>query len=226
MLVEKRVAGIIRWLERLKKSYSSGALESALMDAECARADLENLRLAVWEKVKPEKTSRPKITCKVTSILKPVVLAAVIILAAVAPISKDVNNLAGSAWVVKDFNETNVEAVSMTEKSAGQITLEGHNVQDSKKQKTSAPTQQVVIKQENQASSKTQQISTVHEVQASQRKSAVKKSQVQPKKTVSKPTKETVSSAPEKTVAYDKVFSLIQTGQRALKNNNSVVKFK
>ena len=47
MLVEKRVAGIIRWLERLKKSYSSGALESALMDAECARADLENLRLAV-----------------------------------------------------------------------------------------------------------------------------------------------------------------------------------
>ncbi|MBQ7592998.1 MAG: hypothetical protein IJU48_01440 [Synergistaceae bacterium] len=229
MLVEKRVAGIIRWLERLKKSYSSGALESALMDAECARADLENLRLAVWEKVKPVKKSRPKFTWKIASILKPVILAAVIILAAVAPISRDVNNLAEPVLTVKDFinveakrdyetekDERIAEAVSMTGKPEGQIRA-------ASKQKTSAKTQQAAMKQEIQASHKTQEVS---EAQASQRKSAVKKSQAQPKKTVAKQTKETVSSASEKTVAYDKVFSLMQTGQKALKNNNSVVKVK
>ena len=48
MLADKRIDGIIRWLERLKKSYKSGAMESALMDAECARADLEMLRQEVW----------------------------------------------------------------------------------------------------------------------------------------------------------------------------------
>ena len=52
-LLDKRVAGIIRWLERLKKSYSAGSMENALMDAECARADLENLRLDVWANLDP-----------------------------------------------------------------------------------------------------------------------------------------------------------------------------
>ena len=42
--MEKRVAGIVRWLERFQRSYKSGSMESALMDAECARADLETLR--------------------------------------------------------------------------------------------------------------------------------------------------------------------------------------
>lgn len=54
MIVEKRIAGIIRWLERFKQSYSSGAIENALMDAECAKADLEDLRLAVWSKARPK----------------------------------------------------------------------------------------------------------------------------------------------------------------------------
>ena len=42
--MDRRIAGIIRWLERFQSSYRSGAIESALMDAECARADLEDLR--------------------------------------------------------------------------------------------------------------------------------------------------------------------------------------
>ena len=49
--MEKRVAGIIRWLERCVKAYKNGAVESALMDAECARADIETLRDELWKKV-------------------------------------------------------------------------------------------------------------------------------------------------------------------------------
>ena len=49
--MEKRVAGIIRWLERCIKAYKAGAVESALMDAECAKADMEALRSELWKKV-------------------------------------------------------------------------------------------------------------------------------------------------------------------------------
>ena len=49
--MEKRVAGIIRWLERCVKAYKDGAVESALMDAECARADIEALRGDLWRKL-------------------------------------------------------------------------------------------------------------------------------------------------------------------------------
>ncbi|MBQ9903707.1 MAG: hypothetical protein IJM47_02855 [Synergistaceae bacterium] len=52
----KRADAVIRWLERMKKSYRSGRLEAALMDAECARADLEELRNGVFADIaKPER---------------------------------------------------------------------------------------------------------------------------------------------------------------------------
>jgi len=49
--MEKRVAGIIKWLERCVKAYKDGAVDSALMDAECARADVETLRNDLWKKL-------------------------------------------------------------------------------------------------------------------------------------------------------------------------------
>lgn len=53
----KRADAVIRWLERMKKSYTSGKIEAALMDAECARADLEVLRSRVFADIKkPERT--------------------------------------------------------------------------------------------------------------------------------------------------------------------------
>ena len=56
--MEKRVAGIVRWLERFQRAYRSGAIESALMDAECARADLETLRRDVWSALDPSCSPR------------------------------------------------------------------------------------------------------------------------------------------------------------------------
>ena len=90
VLIDKRVAGIIRWLERLKQSYSSGALESALMDAECARADLENLRQDVWAKVNPEEIQETKIFSRLIHASKIAFLAMLVVLSAVFPIAKDV----------------------------------------------------------------------------------------------------------------------------------------
>ena len=87
MIVEKRIAGIIRWLERLKQSYSSGAIENALMDAECARADLEDLRLAVWSKVRPKSRNA---SGGLISALYALPLSVIIVMLMVMPLSREV----------------------------------------------------------------------------------------------------------------------------------------
>jgi len=56
--MEKRVAGIIQWLERCIKAYKNGAVENALMDAECARADIEVLRGELWKKAGSRRRTR------------------------------------------------------------------------------------------------------------------------------------------------------------------------
>ena len=224
MLVEKRVAGIIRWLERLKKSYSSGALESALMDAECARADLENLRLAVWEKVKPENSSRPKIAARISArimnVAKYFVLAGIIVMVYVFPISKEVKAPELVFW---DKPENMMELdLTLAEARDDTLTLKEEAA--------------VLATKDTQADMITMQKTKVaslpkSEVQAAAKKMFTKKAPapVSTKRSVaSKPSvrEENSRVRADKSVAYDKVFSLVQTGQRALKNNNSVVKVK
>lgn len=93
LVIDRQIAGIIKWLERLKGSYSSGAMEKALMEAECARADLEYLRQDVWDKVKPGSLSlfrRHKFLSALIAFSRPAFLALLIILLAVVPISREI----------------------------------------------------------------------------------------------------------------------------------------
>lgn len=83
--MDRRIAGIIRWLERFQSSYRSGAIESALMDAECARADLEDLRSDVWRSVGAVRPSR--VRRAVVGWLSSLVLLAV--LAVPSPLSRE-----------------------------------------------------------------------------------------------------------------------------------------
>lgn len=186
-LVDKRVAGIIRWLERLKKSYSSGAMENALMDAECARADLENLRLDVWATLDPQAKPDNKFFSRILDFARVSSLAILIVLLTVFPISKEIQAPA-------------------VEHSKEKITL----------------AQPIIIVREekiekNQA--KSDNNIAVVKTKKPTRTANVKKPQPVVQEKI------TAKNEPEqKTVAYDKVFSLIQTGERALKNNRSVIK--
>ena len=171
--LEKRADGVIRWLERMKSAYSSGAVESAYMDAECARADLEDLR---------SEFLRPKGSNNGAGFLltfsRAVFLAFMIVMVMVMPLSPD------------NMMMTEPEPVIKT-----------------------AP--EAVILPQPQAKSEPQP-------KKSRAKTAALKRIVQPVKSASKPK----VSAPTKTVAYDKVYSLVQTGQRALKNDKSIIKVK
>lgn len=48
--MEKKIARITRWLERCAKACSACSWQSALIDMECAKAELENVRGELWEK--------------------------------------------------------------------------------------------------------------------------------------------------------------------------------
>ena len=197
VLVDKKVAGIIRWLERLKKSYSSGAMESALMDAECARADLENLRLDVWATIDPNAKKDNKIFSHIVNFSRITSLALIIVLMAVFPISKEIQ---APALEYQKNEVTLAEPIVIVREE--KINLSDNN-----------NVNEVRITNNNNIKSK-KPVKTAN----------IKKSlPVVPEKN-EKHEKKPVNQ--QKAVAYDKVFSLMQTGQRALKNNSSVIKIK
>ena len=52
--IVSRADAVIRWIERMKSAYSSGRVESAYLDAQCASADLEYLRSNIFADIKPK----------------------------------------------------------------------------------------------------------------------------------------------------------------------------
>ncbi len=200
--VEKKVAGIIKWLERLKKSYSSGAMESALMDAECARADLEDLRLDVWAKAfKPHSAHRNSavLSC-VLNCARTVSLAVIIVMMWVIPLSRDVKAPA-------------IEPLKNARAYSGPIVVF---------REYEAPVTEQTQKPEPKIADSSLSAPSSARKQPAQKRTAQKRTQTQTRIDTNTTTKPKTSG----TVPYDKVYSLIQTGQRALKNNSSVIKIQ
>ena len=108
--LDKRAAGVIKWLERFQHEYKSGAIESALMDAECARADLEALRQDVWSSVDVN-NKKFKFNFKFAFGIALAALSMVLMTA--LPIAKDLNNLKIIELEVKEpenkINEINLK---------------------------------------------------------------------------------------------------------------------
>ena len=202
MRVEKKVAGIIKWLERLKKSYSSGAMESALMDAECARADLEDLRLDVWEKVSPSAHRNSAVLSRVMNCARTFSLSVIIVMMSVVPLSREVK--APEIEPVKDVRAYAAPIVVFREYEAPVF------------EQTLTPER--TPKPEHKTADSSLSASSPQKKQTPQKRTAQKHTQT--------PARQNQTAKPAATVPYDKVYSLIQTGQRALKNNSSVIKIQ
>ena len=86
MRIDTRADRVISWLERMKKSYHSGHVESAYFDAECARADLDDLRSAVFSSISPRRINP-------VPFMRIAVLALSAVLAYAEPLSRPVNVL-------------------------------------------------------------------------------------------------------------------------------------
>ena len=172
MQIDCKIAAIIRWLERLKKSYSSGSLETALMDAECARADIEDLTHEVWSRVSPNARRPSTIFLKAAQVLT---LSLSVIAVWVSPLSR--------------------ESVPQAPEPLPQVP------------EVRASEPQAVIPDPTP-----------------EPKKPTRRRQTAPPPKPQAPKPAATPSKLPKTVAEDEIYSLIQTGRRALKNDKTVIK--
>ena len=167
--LEARINGIIRWLLRLKASYSRGHVETAYMDAVCAVADLDGLKSDILASLPREPSQRNfRVMARV------VFLAAIIVMIYVKPLMRDI-----------------VPAVQpeIPPKTAPA---------DEPKPSLRPPVSKQPSKQ-RPARRQTQRQETV---------------------------KRKTPAPAGKTIAHDKVTYLLQAGQRAMKNDKSVIMVK
>ena len=175
-------------------------MESALMDAECARADLEDLRLDVWEKVSPSAHRNSAVFSRVMNCVRIVSLSVIIVAASIVPLSQEVK-------------APEIEPLKNARAYTGPIVV-FREYEDPTPEQTLKPAEHTAKPEQKIADSS----SGSQKKQPPQKRTVQKRTQT-PAKTENKP-------KTSGTVPYDKVYSLIQTGQRALKNNSSVIKIQ
>lgn len=177
--VARKADTVIRWLERMKRAYACGAVESAYLDAECARADLETLRTNIFAFLPGVK---PKTQSKFPAVIRVIILAFAVVMAMTSPLSRE--NISHIPVYAKD-----AEKVSVKEEVASSDSQ--HRVLTEKPKRTQRP--------------------------PSARRTA---------KLPEKPKPEPKPAPSKKQPAYDKLHMLLETGRRALKTNNTVIKIK
>ena len=209
--IEGRIAGIIRWLERFQSSYRSGALESALMDAECARADLEDLRHDLWAKVGSAHVPRRfwlGTLCRLS------LLTGLLVLATATPLARE--SVIGPSLAAPP-PALPVRAAPAPIAAKPETKVAPVDVELLEVEKKPSPT--------SLASSTSPKRSVRRAVLSDQRPSDQK--QKQGRVAERRPTVGEKSERPKKaakTVPHDKVFSLMQTGARALKGEPYAIK--
>ena len=178
------------------------------MEAECARADLEYLRQDVWDQVRPGAFSifrRHKLLSALIAFSRPAFLALLIILMAVVPLSREI-----PAPAVKYDRSKIVLAEPVL------IIREDNTLMDINTPVN--PVKKVNVKEEAQA----QDLNTVSTQDNAGNTKRVRTPEVSTG--VNPSLLHKLERA--KLLPYDQVISLMQTGQKALKNNNSMTRLQ
>ena len=177
--VSRKADTVIRWLERMKSAYACGAVESAYLDAECARADLETLRTNIFAFLPAVK---PRTQSKFPAFIRGIILSFSVVMAMTTPLSRE------------NFSRIPVY---------------------------SQPSEILTVKEEVSSSFHPPKAIT-DKPKRTQRTTSSKRAAKLPDKP--KPEQKQVPS--NKQPAYDKLHILLETGRRALKTNNTVIKIK
>lgn len=201
--MEKRISAVIRWMERCKEAWRSGSPESALMDAECAGSDLENLRNDLWNHLKDKHTLpctsvRPLLRFSVNC-CKTLLLTATLVLAVASP-------LAPTGYVAEIRDYGSEEAAVLEWVTPDEKVLLG-NLRKSLSDANTARTR------ENQAI-------------PSPSVASIKKQHLRALKTekeISAPDEQPIARNNDKIIPYDRIIGLLKKGEQALKNESPVI---
>jgi len=94
--MEKKIARIYRWLERCAKACAADSWNSALLDVECAKAELEDVRTEIWSKTEGVRQVRP--IRRGALVLKASFLSVVLLFSLAAPLAVQSSGPASSVY--------------------------------------------------------------------------------------------------------------------------------
>ena len=193
--MEKRIAGIIRWLERCLAACKAGATESALMDAECARADIDRLRSDLWNSLERKHTIRTRTAFTPTS-LRVAFLAFCAVLASAAPLALPQEKRLQEAAKLRESSPL-LEWVTPDEKML---------LVNLRKRLSDANTAMISANGEQRVS--------------------LPKGQAAPAGKAAKEAGDALQDTKKEGISlpYDRIISLVQTGEKALRNEDPVIK--
>jgi hypothetical protein len=206
--MERRIAGIVRWLERCLKACNTGALESALMDVECARVDLESLRNEVWAELERKNAGKSRMgvlagTFRVASVAFMVVLATATPLARFQEVRPHPEPAVSLEWVTPD------EKALLSSLRRHLSESNSFAAVPEPEEKADAPATAKTTKAKPPVAMRSEKRSPRSEMNAKPDRIMNEKSG---------------TSAGEMTnVPYDRIMMLMQTGEKALKNERPVI---
>lgn len=211
--MERRITGIIRWLERCMKACKAGAWESALMDAECARADIEHLRDEVWNRLERQHTAKKKFFLRWVPV-RAAFWAAVVVLAAASPLALRQEGTMSEAlaqqepsivleWVTPDEKMllSNLRKRLSDGNSLASVRMEENEVSGRETQNRSVSALKSITPPAVRMAEKTRSVSENDTVLHIERKEGA-------------------------SVPYDRIISLVQAGERALKNETPAIRIE
>jgi hypothetical protein len=207
--VERRIAGIVKWLERCLKACKAGTLESALMDVECARADMERLRDEVWKKLGRRHSAKKRMQFIETR-LKVILGAFVVVLTAATPVALLQEGLPREG---QERESVTLEWVTPDEK-----TLLGHlrkHLSDSNSFASIQPEPQRLQSPQLQSPELPQ---TRPQARISEGERVIRAA---PKREPKDATRDDAVGIP-----YDRIISLVQAGEKAMKNDEPAIKIE
>ncbi|NLL37838.1 MAG: hypothetical protein GX256_10025 [Fretibacterium sp.] len=229
--MERRIAAIVRWLERCLKEYRAGSLEGALMEAECARADIEHLRRDVWARMEQRQATLSRrgnlrgLRRRLPGVLGSVLL---LLLLTASPLSAPSPS--------NDFSELGepLPPLDLQPWSASlrevEVEAERFSRVDFSESAPTTPhelTPELALKPGAGSERKRQNVRAVAQAESGRRTAVSALSGAKAmKKSVTTAQPLSPQPEPEKTVPYDHIFSLLQTGSRALKNEEPAIKIK
>jgi hypothetical protein len=186
--MERRIISIIRWLERCLAACRANRPETALVDAECARADMERLRDELWTNLKTQRV--------VKSRFHSVLLLASAVFGAVAFVLASATPLTLPMVQERERKEpTRKESFTLEWVTPDEKALLGKLRKRLSDGNTFAVVPEPVVKLE---------------IRATPRTKAVVRPEARPEP----------DSPP---VPYDRIITLVRTGERALKNQEPLI---
>ncbi len=198
--MEKKIARIARWLDRCSKACSAMSWQSALLDMECAKAELEEARAQLWARAEGSTQASPVVR-RAGRMALAAVLGLFLVLSVAGPVAVQTAREA-----VSIASGPSIEWVSTDEKAL--LSALRRSLSDANLARLSAEPE------ESGPAGKAETTTVARQADSSRNSMARQRG---PKEKFQNPS----SSGRE----FDTIITLVQIGQKALRERESAIRF-